>query len=173
PQSTRNLVLWRAPTSLLPLSHAWWLCGSMAFVLVCAAAFGGGMVAIKKAIITVRDNLFSIDVATAEFERTEYMCEAGVTSISIDPDGRIHPCISLKNTLGNIVDGTIRQAWNDPERYRVMEALRWDNTKECVDCSSRKYCPHCPGMSQAESGDMYACNTCDKIVSECIMEIES
>lgn len=129
--------------------------------------------AIKKSIMTVYDNFFSIDVSANEVERTEYMCEAGVTSISIDPYGRVHPCISLKHTLGNILEGTVREAWDNPERYRVIEALRWDNTKECMNCYSRKYCPHCPGMSQAESGDMLACNTCDKIVSKCIQEIES
>lgn len=134
--------------------------------------FVGDKEAIKEAVKTVRENFYSIDVSTAELERTEYMCEAGVTSISIDPEGHIHPCISLKNTLGSIVNGTIKQAWNDPERYRVINSLRWDNTKECMRCDSRKYCPHCPGMSQAESGDVFACNTCDKIVSECIMEIE-
>ncbi|TGY74744.1 radical SAM protein [Enterorhabdus sp. NM05_H27] len=135
--------------------------------------FIGDKAAIKTVISTIRRNFFSIDVPASEFERTEYMCGAGVTSISIDPEGYIHPCVSLKSVLGYICTGTIRQAWNSSRRQDVAESLRWDSTKECMSCKSRDYCPHCPGMSQAESGDIFACNTCDKIVSECIMEIDS
>ena len=135
--------------------------------------FIGDKTAIKTAISAIRGNFFSIDVSASELERTEYMCGAGVTSISVDPEGQIHPCISLKSVLGSINDGTIRQAWSSPARRAVMESLRWDNTNECMTCKSRDFCPHCPGISQAESGDIFACNTCDKIVSECIMEIDS
>lgn len=135
--------------------------------------FIGDKVAIKTAISAIRNNFFSIDVSALGFERTEYMCGAGVTSISIDPNGWIHPCVSLKNVLGNIKTGTVRQAWNSSARIAATESLRWDNTKECVSCKTRDFCPHCPGMSQAESGDIFACNTCDRMVSECIMEIDS
>lgn len=135
--------------------------------------FIGDKTAIKTAISAIRGNFFSIDVSASELERTEYMCGAGVTSISVDPEGQIHPCISLKSVLGSINDGTMRQAWSSPARRAVMESLRWDNTNECMTCKSRDFCPHCPGMSQAESGDIFTCNTCDIIVSECIMEIDS
>lgn len=135
--------------------------------------FIGDKAAIRTAISAIRSNYFSIDVSASGLERTEYMCGAGVTSISIDPSGQIHPCVSLKNVLGNIKTGTVRQAWNSPARKTVMESLRWDNTRECTSCKTRDFCPHCPGMSQAESGDIFACNMCDRIISECIMEIDS
>ena len=135
--------------------------------------FIGDKAAIRTAISAIRSNYFSIDVSASGLERTKYMCGAGVNSISIDPSGQIHPCVSLKNVLGNIKTGTVRQAWNSPARKTVMESLRWDNTRECTSCKTRDFCPHCPGMSQAESGDIFACNMCDRIISECIMEIDS
>ncbi len=135
--------------------------------------FVGDRTAIKEAISTVRDNFFSIDVTASGFVRTEYMCGAGVTSISIDPEGQIHPCISLKNVLGDVVTGTVREAWDGHERKRVMDSMRWENTRECMACASRDWCPHCPGMSQAENGDVFACNACDRIISECIMELDT
>lgn len=135
--------------------------------------FIGEKEVIKNTIEVARNKLFSIDVPTVEYDRTEYMCGAGITTISIDPMGGIHPCVSIKSALGDIVSGTVQQAWNNIERHRIMNSLKWDNSRECSSCNSRRYCPHCPGMSEAESGDILSCNTCDRIISECIMEMES
>lgn len=134
--------------------------------------FVNDRLAIKEAVSIIRDKLFSIDMPVTEYDRTEYICGAGITTASIDPMGKIHPCLSIKRALGDIGSGTVQQAWNSPERQRFMNSLKWSNTKECVDCPSSQFCPHCPGMSQAESGDISSCNTCDKIISECIMELE-
>lgn len=125
---------------------------------------------IKRVLGTVRQNMYSFDVAIDDIEPGEYMCSAGVTSLSIAPDGTVYPCISLKNPLGNIQENTIDEVWKSHKRVEVMDSLRWENTKECKMCKYQLSCPHCPGISQAETGDCFSCNTCDRIIAECLAE---
>lgn len=44
---------------------------------------------------TVRQNMYSIDVPIDESEKNKYICGAGMTSLSISPDGISHILASL------------------------------------------------------------------------------
>lgn len=126
---------------------------------------------IKKALRIVNKNMYSFDVALDDIKVGEYMCSAGVTSLSVAPDGTVYPCISLKNALGNINKDSVKSIWYGNKRKEVMDSLRWENTKECSTCKYQSNCPHCPGISQAETGDCFTCNTCDRTIAECLSEM--
>ena len=127
---------------------------------------------IKKVLRTLRSKVYSIDRPVEnKLEPSEFMCGAGVTSLCLSPDGTVFPCVSLKTPLGNINASNVSEIWSGDARKSIVSSLRWDNTKECKSCPKQNSCPHCAGMSQAESGDMFACNTCDKLIAECISEL--
>lgn len=126
---------------------------------------------IKKTLRIVNKNMYSFDVALDDIKVGEYMCSAGVTSLSVAPDGTVYPCISLKNALGNINKDSVKSIWYGNKRKEVMDSLRWENTKECSTCKYQSNCPHCPGISQAETGDCFTCNTCDRTIAECLSEM--
>ena len=125
----------------------------------------------KSVIATAKDSFCSVDVLVGDVNESDHMCNAGLTSLSVDPAGGIFPCISLKIPLGSLSDGGFRKAWDSEARKDVISLLRWENSIECLSCPTRSSCLHCAGMSFMESGDIRACNTCDKEVSKCILEL--
>ena len=134
--------------------------------------FIGDKEKIKNVLRTIRSKVYSVDRPIEnKQEQSEFMCGAGVTSMCLSPDGTVFPCVSLKTPLGNINSSTVSEIWSGDARRSIVSSLRWDNTKECNSCPKQSNCPHCAGMSQAESGDMFACNTCDKLIAECISEL--
>ena len=132
--------------------------------------FIGDKEAIKN-IMKKMNNIYSIDKPIEHDTDSQYLCGAGVTSICLSPTGEVYPCVSLKNSLGNIFKSTLKDIWNGEERKKIVTGLTWNNTKKCYKCEYQKKCPHCAGMSQAETGDMYECNSCDRFIAECISEL--
>lgn len=120
-----------------------------------------------------KKHLFSNDVPLEKnnSDVTDSICSAGSTALSVSPDGTIYPCISLKVKLGNVFTDSFKTVWESDKRKSLVSSLIWKNTKECSNCKTRKNCPHCVGISQLEKGDMFSCNTCDKLLSECLSEI--
>lgn len=119
----------------------------------------------------VKSRAFSIDKLIGNHYNERYICGAGVTSICLSPDGTINPCVSLKIPLGNIKSNLLKDIWNSKNRGSLIESLKWTNAKKCQNCTKNSFCPHCPGISQSESGDIYSCNTCDDIISSCMMSL--
>lgn len=127
---------------------------------------------IKEILKASDDNFYSFDRSMGEgIYQNERLCGAGVTSISIAPDGSVYPCVSLKNLLGSVLVDSIEVIWSGESRRDFLSELKWANTHECSSCSARQVCLHCAGLSQAETGDMLSCNTCDRYVSECLLEL--
>ena len=126
---------------------------------------------IKELLMQNTENIYSIDSPIGEENMSDRLCGAGTTTLAISPDGQIYPCISLKMPLGNIMKDTIHSVWNSDKRKNLKELLSYDKAEECKKCRHKKYCAHCPGISLAESGDLYSCNTCDKTIAECVHEL--
>lgn len=133
--------------------------------------FIGDKEKIKSVLKTIWKNVFSADRQIDSPKDCEYMCGAGVTSICLSPDGTVYPCVSLKIPLGNIKTDSLADIWSGTARLHTVTSLKWENTTECKSCARKNICPHCAGMSQAETGDMFSCNICDKVISECIAEL--
>ena len=127
--------------------------------------------AIKSVLRCVRKNFFSFDQSLTNIQASNTMCGAGSTSLSIAPDGTVYPCISLKVPLGNIASDTIDSIWSGEKRKRLVDSLRWENTASCKTCHLLDSCPHCIGISEAETGNMFSCNTCDRMIAECNYEL--
>lgn len=130
---------------------------------------------IKSIMKLVQKDLYSIDIPlddTKEVLPEGSICNAGSTTLSLAPDGTIYPCISLKKELGNVRYDSLHSIWVGNKRAALTKSLRWENTRHCMHCKTRQECPHCVGISQQEHGDIHACNTCDKLLSECLYEVK-
>ena len=129
--------------------------------------------AIKKALSIEKERFYSIDQRLGtENEKGVFFCNAGRSSLDVSPDGTVYPCVSLKYPLGNIFEKTISEIWNSDKRTELLTRLSWDNAVKCRECKYVDKCPHCIGISQLETGDMFSCNTCDKVLAECLYEID-
>lgn len=128
---------------------------------------------IKQIIDIVDSNIYSMDISTDSKRDSQFICGAGTTALCVSPDGEVYPCVSLKTSLGSVFDSSIKEIWEGKKRKDLVSALIWSNTKKCNNCNLLSECPHCVGISKAESGDALACNSCDKLIAECSYELKN
>ena len=126
---------------------------------------------IKKILSYEKERFFSFDQHIGK-PKSEFFCGAAETSFAISPDGTVYPCVSLKISLGNILDDSISDIWCSAKRRELQTQLSWDNANQCRNCIFLEKCPHCIGISLLETGDMFSCNTCDRILAECLYEMD-
>ena len=62
--------------------------------------------------------------------------------ISVDVDGAIKNCPSMKRSFGNIKDTTLRQALTHPD-FAIAGNINKDQVKVCCDCELRYVCTDC------------------------------
>ena len=126
---------------------------------------------IKKILSYEKERFFSLDQHVGE-PKAEFFCGAAETSLAISPDGTVYPCVSLKIPLGNILDDKISDIWDSAKRRELKTQLSWDNANQCKNCKFIEKCPHCIGISLLETGNMFSCNTCDRLLAECLYEMD-
>lgn len=127
---------------------------------------------IKSVLKFINKNLYTFDQDVLNIQKGELICGAGSSSVSVSPEGKVYPCISLKVLLGDIHTETMDDIWNSDKRKQLVDSLRWENTTNCNQCDFYQYCPHCIGISEGETGDLFSCNTCDRMLAECICEMK-
>lgn len=126
---------------------------------------------IKKILSFEKERFFSFDQHIGE-QKSDFFCGAAETSLAISPNGIVYPCVSLKISLGNILKNSISEIWYSAKRRELKTKLSWNNAIQCKNCNYLEVCPHCIGISLLETGDMFSCNTCDRILAECLYEID-
>ena len=98
---------------------------------------------------------------------SDFVCGAGITSISITPDGTVFPCVSLKIPLGNIYDSNIPTIWSGNIRKILREKLKMKYFKLCLNCQVKDICSVCPALSLYETGDLHSCNFINRTIANC------
>jgi radical SAM protein with 4Fe4S-binding SPASM domain len=80
-----------------------------------------------------------------------YRCGAGLSSFSIDPYGKLSPCVLSATDGCDLRNGSFRDGWeNHLAAVRQKKASR--HTK-CVDCRLKSMCGVCPANSELECAD--------------------
>lgn len=125
---------------------------------------------IEEVIQKSNHDIVSMDVRPSSVQ-SGLLCGAGTTSLCISPNGDVYPCVSLKHKFGSVFEESLHDIWNRPAKKEFVYSLTWENTKKCMDCKFQKYCPHCIGISDAECGDPFECNYCDKLVAQCLCHL--
>jgi radical SAM protein with 4Fe4S-binding SPASM domain len=82
-------------------------------------------------------------------------CPAGITYLSLRPNGDVYPCPFLQIKTGNIREQSLSEIWYGSE---ILKKLR--NRKllkgKCGECEYRETCGGCRGRAYASSGDYLA-----------------
>ena len=74
--------------------------------------------------------------------------------ISIDADGNIKNCPSMKESYGNIKDTTLEEALNKPG-FRKYWNIKKDDITKCKDCEFRYICTDCRAYLE-DPDDIYS-----------------
>jgi len=81
-------------------------------------------------------------------------CSAGITLLSVDPDGSIRPCDMLPFKIGNIREKSLMEIWTKNPvliKLRNRENIRgW-----CGHCSIRDICGGCRARAYTYFGDLF------------------
>lgn len=81
-------------------------------------------------------------------------CSAGVTILSVDPDGSVKPCDMLPLKIGTIREKTLLEIWTNNAvlmKLRNRENIRgW-----CGSCSIRNICGGCRARAYTYFGDLF------------------
>ena len=71
----------------------------------------------------------------------------GVNAMLFDPftiewDGIMHPCSSIRHIQANALEAGFQTAWDDIR----LQCQKWPNIPECKDCPYHAVCTPCPSM---------------------------
>lgn len=98
-----------------------------------------------------------------------FICSAGRTSCAITPDGYLKPCTMLPIKLGNLLEKSFRELWQDrPKRFvEDIRGAKMSDFSKCKDCKWSYLCSPCPGLNYLETGNMFnaAEGYCNKVKS--------
>lgn len=99
-----------------------------------------------------------------------YICGSTRTSLFIDSNGDVFPCLNLDLKIGNIKESTLTSIWNNNEKLHFIQNLRKIND-DCLLCNKSKYCSKCIGLSFRESGKIEKCNKINETIASIRKEI--
>ena len=70
-----------------------------------------------------------------------HVCKAGLTTVSVDPYGGVHPCLAFTTAAGSLREASLAEIWKNAELMRRVRAFRFPELSE--QCGSCKYSGHC------------------------------
>lgn len=107
--------------------------------------------------------------------KDDTVCGAGISSVGIDPEGTVSPCLSLPLPSGNLKKQTFAEIWKSRHREvfneqhsaeinaefftdPVSALAKWRSItlKDYAECGTHDrciWCQRCPGMSMSETGN--------------------
>lgn len=88
------------------------------------------------------------------------VCRAGITTLSIDPYGGVHPCLAFAESAGSVRENFLKDIWEQsPLMNRLRTFIFRDLSEKCGECSYMDTCGVCIGAAYSESGGMLCPNT--------------
>ncbi|KMQ64842.1 hypothetical protein ACM46_11515 [Chryseobacterium angstadtii] len=88
----------------------------------------------------VHSSLFSVNISTYTESLKFNSCLN--RKISVDAEGNIKNCPSMKESFGNIKDRSLNEAVDDPE-FKKYWTITKDQITKCKDCEFRHVCTDC------------------------------
>lgn len=113
-------------------------------------------------------------------ERSEYLCSAGLSTLSVSVDGDVYPCFMFTDDkslcMGNIYDENLFEQHQFTEIRKRLIDFKKENIPECKDCYMQKSCFGCLGINLLETGSVFnpskdTCNMYRKMMEQVIYRI--
>lgn len=79
-------------------------------------------------------------VKNVERNDEDIMCNAGLTTLCVTPEGNVQPCCAFPLKLGNVRDMPISKII---ETSQTLQWWRNQTIKNCSDCYKHPYCTYC------------------------------
>jgi radical SAM protein with 4Fe4S-binding SPASM domain len=108
----------------------------------------------------VPPDALKFDAAQLEASRQEKLgrtaCQAGVTMCSVDPTGKVLPCMQWLEPAGDLVTERFSEVWRTSPV--LLEAARMVTSEipECHECEYLALCNRCPAAAFLETGNPHA-----------------
>lgn len=85
------------------------------------------------------------------------ICGAGHISLYVDPEGKVTPCVTWPQPIGDLTAGErLDEIWQRSPALERIRALRRRDLASCQRCEHRAICDICPGQGWLETGDALA-----------------
>lgn len=81
-----------------------------------------------------------------------FFCSAGVSTLSIDPYGGVHPCGSLNAIFGSVRHEKLQDIWKRSEAELDRVLPKSPLSAHCDFCEYAEYCSVCPGALTMKDG---------------------
>ena len=82
------------------------------------------------------------------------ICSAGARMISINPYGKVFPCVCFPISIGDVTKQSLRDIWiNSKELNTWRQQNKMANRTDCIKCAHLEYCRFCPGEAIMYNGN--------------------
>lgn len=111
---------------------------------------------LERAMRASRDKIEEIEgVRNGKRDLDGYICGAGQSSVSINPQGMVFPCNALPIPLGSVKTTPIKEIWERSERLTEWRNNKFSMIKRCGECEKKDFCAFCPGTAMTEKGSPF------------------
>lgn len=117
------------------------------------------------------DSIAAGNITPDNRDINDYICNAGIATMAVSPDGEVYPCVQLRHSAGNIRERSIEDIWRDGEIFKRLRSYRIRDYK-CGSCPLLNYCSPCIGLIDMETGDINGCSPTNKLRAEVIKKYE-
>lgn len=109
-------------------------------------------------------------IGVGERDLDAHVCSAGVTAVSIDPYGGVHPCLAFSTAAGSVRNASLEEIWKHASLMCQVRAVSFrDLSPACADCRYVDHCGVCIGSAYEESNGRFCPNadTCQWSEAKC------
>ena len=134
----------------------------------CAADYSLGTEELYKKFYELRSKYVSDEPVTETVPREQILngntCGAGLSSLSIDPLGGVHPCLTFPKAFGSIRKESLKNLWEKSRNLPYLKnRLMRKVTPQCETCEYIENCQVCVAALVAEKGE-YFCDCGDTLL---------
>lgn len=91
--------------------------------------------------------------------RNGAVCRAGITTLSIDPYGGVHPCLAFTEEVGSVRSQILTQIWEEAPLLKKLRKFQFrELSEQCGECGFADTCGVCIGAAYSESGGSFCPN---------------
>ena len=103
-------------------------------------------------------------------QEDDLSCSAGLNALSISPYGDVYPCITFKESGGNLTENSLSEIHHSPI-FSKIRSITLTDLRECKRCELVQYCNRCPALAWLETGDLLGPSKADCLLASVIKGI--
>lgn len=126
----------------------------------CAADYSLGNVELYKKFYELNSCYVGADKTSERFSREQLLngtsCRAGLNSLSIDPFGGVHPCLTFPKAFGSVREDSLENLWEQARHLKLRNRVMRKVTPQCETCEYLKQCNVCVAALTLDKGEDFS-----------------